>query len=126
MNEFGHMAVIVGGFCVDAWGAGPFKITLKGRLYLFEDSDRFGPLLLRKDGSVAERQPGERSPFWIPYHAWRREGRRCAEDGETCLWDDPRPTIIRKLGGRQYLVVSDGDEDGGIVVEESGPTHPVE
>lgn len=46
MTEFGHTAVRAPGFCADSWGVGPFII----RGIRFEDSDRFGPYFIRKDG----------------------------------------------------------------------------
>jgi hypothetical protein len=39
------------------------------------------PLRLRRDGSVADRQWGERSKFWEHYYAWERGGRLVSGDG---------------------------------------------
>lgn len=88
MSEFGHSYSWGSGVMIDAWGAGPFAITVAGRAFRFEDSDRFGPLLVRRNGDPTKNQPGERSPFWRPYALWRKQGRRLADDGVTCVWED--------------------------------------
>lgn len=124
MSEFGHhYGRLSGDFpgCWDSWGSGPFVIVLEGADFRFEDSDRFGPLLLNKDGRPSERQPGERSPFWKAYNAWRRQGRRTADDGKTCVWDKPRPTKVRRIRGRHVEIIEDGDEDGDVEIIE-GPS----
>lgn len=85
---FGHDAINSGGFHVDTWGAGPFVIRIASREYLFEDSDRFGPWLIKKNGDLRKKPiPHERSPFWTAYQLWRDQGRRVADDGQTCLWE---------------------------------------
>lgn len=117
--EFGHTGVIGPGFCFDTWGAGPFVMLVGAKQYRFEDSDRFGPLLLRKDGTTAKNQPGEKSPFWNAHHAWRRQGMRLEEDGITCIFDKPKPTIWRRVG-KMRLIVEDGDEGGGYIEEAVG------
>jgi|GEM_PF-2173829 len=70
-------------------GAGPFVLrTPDGRPHRFEDSDRFGPVRLRKDDEVSDARPwGEKHPFWARHSAWCRQGRRVAEDGITCILD---------------------------------------
>lgn len=114
MSEFGHFGVIGNGICIDSWGAGPFTIKVGKRDVRFEDSDRFGPLLLTKNDMPAEKQPGERSHFWKPYNRWRKQGRRVAEDGKTCIVDPPRPTLVIMVGRRRMLI-EEGDEDGEII-----------
>ncbi len=105
MAEFGHIGIIGGGVCLDGWGVGPFVINAGGKTsYRFNDSDRFGPLL-------PTNQPGERSPFWKAHRLWKRQGRRLADDGVTCIYDPPRPTLYKKVG-RMNLIVEHGDEDG--------------
>ena len=111
MPEFGHIGVIGAGFCLDGWGVGPFVIDAGGPVYRFEDSDRFGPLLLTKRDMPATNQPGERSPFWKAHRLWKRQGRQLADDGVTCIYDPPKPTLYRKVG-RMNLIVESGDEDG--------------
>ena len=91
MAEFGHVGIIGGGVCIDSWGAGPFVIGHEGKSWRFEDSDRFGPHLVRKDGEIAARQPGERSPFWDAHRAWVFQGRRLADDKMTCIFRLPAP-----------------------------------
>jgi len=110
--EFGHEAGSVAGWRIDAWGAGPFEITARGKAFRFEDSDRFGPHLVKADGELRENPwPGGRSPFWMAHRCWVRQGRRLADDGKTCIWEMPRPTLWTRRG-RDKIVVENGDEDG--------------
>jgi hypothetical protein len=111
-SEFGHFAYIGNGFCLDSWGAGPFVLHVGTKAWRFEDSDRFGPLIITKRGAEASVQPGERSPFWQAHMAWRKQGRRLAEDGITCIYDPLKPTLYRKVG-RKNIIVQHGDEGGG-------------
>ncbi len=114
MAEFGHIASIGGGICIDAWGAGPFVISAGGKLFRFEDSDRFGPSLIKKNGDICTNPwPCERSPFWRAHRLWVRQGRR-TEDGVICVWDEPKPTKYRKIG-RTRVIIENGDEDGGYI-----------
>lgn len=107
--DFGHMSASGPGVFIDGWGAGPL-ILGKWR---FEDSDRFGPALVNRDGELkANPYPGEQSPFWPIYYAWRQGGRRLCDDGVTCVWDAPKPTLYRRVGRRREVVVF-GDEGGG-------------
>lgn len=110
MPEFGHIGIIGDGFCLDGWGVGPFVIEASGKPYRFEDSDRFGPLLVTKKDMPAVNQPGERSPFWKAHRLWVRQGRRTADDGQTCIYGPPKPTLYRKVG-RMCVVIESGDED---------------
>lgn len=88
MNEFGHNVWSGLGVYIDGWGAGPFAIKVRGRIYRFEDSDRFGPALLRKDGELRVNHcPAENHPFWNAYKAWVKQGRRLGTDKITCIYD---------------------------------------
>lgn len=115
MAEFGHFAVHGSTVMIDAWGAGPFIIKTADREFRFEDSDRFGPLLVLRNGASAKQQLGEKSPFWRPYHLWRRQGRRVADDGMTCVWDAVSLTslVVRHEDGKNLLVVGGKYEEGG-------------
>jgi hypothetical protein len=125
-QEFGHFAAIGNGFCIDGWGAGPFVITVGDKSWRFEDSDRFGPSLVNRNGDTLRNPwPGPRSPFWRAHHLWRRQGRRVAPDGKTCVWDDVRlrPSKAIRLGGRHVYIVQAGEsddyEDGGVEIMEA-------
>jgi hypothetical protein len=49
----------------------PHTVTdAAGRTWSFEAHRIFGPLVLRKDGEPAARQPGSRSSFWPAFMAW--------------------------------------------------------
>jgi len=119
MIEFGHFYGSSGGFHFDSWGAGPFIIDVNGKPYRFEDSDRFGPALLKKDGELkANPYPAEGHPFWRAHRIWVRQGRRL-EDGKNCIWDEPKPTILKRIG-RHLIVIQNGEEDGENVTQSSG------
>lgn len=74
----GHHGAVGFGVSLDYWGAGPLLIRSGKRKWFFEFSEMFGPTLLRaKDMEIAERQPvSERDPFWPPFNAWMKSGRR--------------------------------------------------
>lgn len=117
MSEFGHIHGRGDGVFFDAWGVGPFVIAAGGRSYRFEDSDRFGPALVKKNGDpLASPWPPERCPFWRAHSIWRRQGRR-TEDGIICIWDEPKPSVLRHIRGRNYMQVEAGEEDGATLVE---------
>lgn len=123
MAEFGHEFSNGGGMCIDTWGVGPFVIKGEQKgLWRFEDSDRFGPALIGKDGDLLKNPyPGERSPFWRAHTLWVRQGRRTEADGVTCIWHEPKPTTVRKIG-RTFFVVENGEEDGATIVLEPIPS----
>ena len=83
--SFGHIGIIGNGFCLDKWGAGPFTICAGGKLYCFEDSDMFGPILIKKNGDPKKWQPGQYHPFWDAHMAWSKQGRRVI--GGYCVYD---------------------------------------
>ena len=125
MAEFGHLAAAGRGFFIDGWGAGPFEITVGRRKFRFEDSDRFGPAILDRNDNPADAQPGERSPFWKAHFQWVKGGRRLEPDKKTCIWDEPKPTIVKRVRfkeGMAKVVVEAGDLDFGgvIVLKENG------
>ena len=123
MTEFGHTGMIGNGLCIDIWGAGPFVIAVDGKSYRFEDSDRFGPCLIKKNGELFDNPyPGERSPFWRAHRIWVRQGRR-VEDEINCIWDEPKPTIVRMLSKRVAVVVENGEEDGEVITTPSPLPH---
>lgn len=86
-EDFGHTAINGKDFHVDIWGSCPFKITVNGETFLFEDSDRFGPAQVNKKGDPTNVFFAARSPFWRGWKLWKEQGRRIAKDGKTCIWD---------------------------------------
>ena len=92
-------------------------ITNDGKTFRFEDSDRFGPTRLRENNEINERHPyfGHRSAFWPAYDAWKKGGRRVADDRITCIWDTLKPTKIYRVGRRTAVIVEHGDEGGPTV-----------
>lgn len=100
---------------IDTWGAGPFLIEVAGESWRFEDSDRFGPIFIKKNGDpLASQYLAERSPFWRAHRLWRRQGRPMHEDGITCCWEEPKPMFVQRFNKRTCLVVENGEEDGII------------
>ena len=116
-EEFGHTGIITPSCCTDTWGVGPFIIEAADKQYRFEDNDRFGPALIgRRADPLANPYPPERSPFWRAHRIWRRQGRR-TEDGINCIWDEPKPSIVKHLHGRNFLSIEAGEEDGVTLVQ---------
>lgn len=116
MNSFGHHSGIIAGskgtMFIDSWGSGPYVIETNGVSYRFEDSDQFGPLLIKKNGDPRDKQPGPRSPFWRAHWLWKQQGRQMKPDHITCIWRNPRPTIYQRVGNRSY-VLEHGEPDYG-------------
>ena len=97
MAEFGRnsKAFIIDGrpVHIDGWGAGPFMFRIDGKRIFFEDSDRWGPSVLRtSDWNPSDRQPGEKSRFWDAYGMWRKAGRPLRGVGKikVAVWIEPR------------------------------------
>lgn len=44
----------------------------RGKRWNFEMHPYCGPIVLRRDGQPAARQPGSRSPFWKPFEQWQK------------------------------------------------------
>lgn len=124
MDEFGHTGIIGNGFCIDAWGNNHFRIIVNGKEYFFEDSDRFGPSLHRKDGELRKNPwPHEKHPFWQAHSQWRKQGRRLAEDKMTCIYDPIRlPTCTVKNG--KITIVEEGDPDCYELLDITDPKNP--
>lgn len=117
--EFGHHFARGDGTCIDAWGSGAFVIEASGKSYRFEDSDRFGPSLIKRNGDfLANPYPPERSPFWRAHRLWVRQGRRVTDDGVTCVWHEPTPTKVVRLSRRASFIIENGEEDGVCVEVE--------
>jgi len=112
MAEFGHKFTNANNLCIDYWGAGPFEIDVDGKVYRFEDSDRFGPSLVNKRGDTLRNPyPPEHSPFWRAHLAWVKQGRRV--DGIRCIYAPLRPTKYILLNKSSAEIVEHGDPDGG-------------
>lgn len=96
------------------------KITdAQGKTWVFEDHPKFGPIVLKRAGGDPKPcQPGERSPFWQAWNAWKDQGKRLA--GDACVWDAIAPCIVEHLGGRHFLVISGDPEAGGGIVTRRG------
>ena len=111
MSDFGHEVICGRGLHIDIWGDGPFTITAAGKTYRFEDSDRFGPALVR--AITVLREKNERLKAWIakpPKHDYWGAGEPdCpreikAGNGElhtlrckACGLDSPRYQICRAI-----------------------------
>lgn len=127
MSEFGHFGKIGDGFCIDAWGAGPFIIEAGGKSWRFEDSDRFGPGLVKRNGdTLTNPHPPSRSPFWRAHMLWVRQGRRLQADGMHCIWDEPKPQVAVSIGKRDLYLIEAGEDDGKLIVLDDDDPRAVE
>lgn len=121
MGEFGHTSARVfvgdGSFAmVDAWGTGPFMFRIDGRRVFFEDSDMFGPSVLRKsDMQPSDRQPAEKSRFWDAYGMWRKAGRPVRGKGrvKVAVWSEPQPGLYWKCEKGLSHILRDPDLQDG-------------
>jgi hypothetical protein len=94
-----RLALLEKGLMAVEWGAGPFTICAGGKLYRFEDSDMFGPIMIKKDGDPKKWQPGQYHPFWDAHRAWWKQGRRTIGEGY-CVYDTERAALAAlKEGG---------------------------
>jgi hypothetical protein len=84
-------------------GPDRFITDANGKLWTFEMHRYFGPSVLTKNGDIAKRQPGEKSPFWHAFTAWSQQGERVDENGR-CIWIEPEKPRLIHLGGRNYAI----------------------
>lgn len=80
--------------------AGPTrKISVGGKIYIFEMHRYCGPVLLTKKGEPAAKQPAK---FLEAASLWAQQGQRM--EGDLCRWDWPSEPIIEHIFGRHYRV----------------------
>ena len=84
------------------------RIVVNGETILFEVHPYCGPMHLKRDGSV--RDLGPRHQVWRIVSLWYRQGKVIGDDG-LCQWTEPKPPVLKHLGGRNYWVVEPGDDD---------------
>lgn len=78
-----------------------------GKVWRFEMHPYSGPAVQDDDGELADKQPGERSPFWTAVTLWAQQGAVIGPDG-LCTWKpEPEPTLVH-LGGRNYTIAGSG------------------
>lgn len=120
MGEFGHAFLRGKRLCIDSWGSGPFVICIGEKAWRFEDSEQFGPALIKRNGELCSNPyPADRSPFWRAHFLWARQGRKTGLDGVSCMWAEPKPTLIR-IVGRMITTVEKGEPDGLTVNADTG------
>jgi hypothetical protein len=90
-------------------------VTPDGEAFLFDFSERFGPLMIEKGRNV-DWVPPRRSAFWRALDAWVSQGCRLDSDGR-CLYDVPRPIRFVTLVGRHCVEVPDGREPADVRAE---------
>ena len=105
-------------FHVDTWGAGPFRLVAGGKTFLFEDSDRFGPLFLGKTGIVLSDQRVAKA-FWPAHYMWIKGGRKT--EGDLCIWDEPKPGTYWRDASRKRHVLTDPDHESMGYVQVPKP-----
>jgi hypothetical protein len=76
--HFGN-AIVSGPDVIDATATGA-----SGRTYRFDFDERFGPLVLAKNGKPLATQPGERHEFWAAFEAWHDARRGLPPKCATC------------------------------------------
>lgn len=91
---------------IDSFGGDEYFIDVRGRLIRFEWSDQFGPLPINENGSEA-LSVGPKHGFWRAASLWNLQGRRL--EGTTAIWHEPKKPILKHLGGRNYMVIEDGE-----------------
>jgi hypothetical protein len=64
---------------------GVHRISVNGRIHLFEWMSYDGPVMCRKDGEFAAKQPGPKHPWWDAVQWWHKQGGR-ERDG-LCVWN---------------------------------------
>lgn len=75
--NFGHSGGLMGATLIDIWGDGPLVLRHAGKVWRFEFSEMFGPILLTQQWEPKVHQPDrEDHPFWEAFYAWDRSGRR--------------------------------------------------
>lgn len=99
---------------------GPERILIdgKGKKWHFEDHPFCGPVVIGKNGDPLETQPEESSPFWKAVQLWYDQGKRIRDPktGETwCIWDLPKMSKMRHLGGNHYVLVMDGESSNAEI-----------
>jgi len=80
---------------------GCYRIQVDGKIFIFQFSKRFGPLVQNKSGVILENQPGPRHKFWWAVSSWAQHGKQTDEDG-LCVWFTETESIIRHMAGRHY------------------------
>lgn len=79
---------------------GTYRIMVEGELFIFEMSDRFGPLFIGKKGESLKNQPRPRHKVWEAVSLWSQQGKNVGDDG-ICIWKpapDPREGMINIYG----------------------------
>ena len=112
---------IAGAPCIVTLADGPFTIDVSGKEMRFElDGYRGAPWVVGRNGEPLKNQPGGRNPFWRSFGIWCEQGRKM--DGTRCLWTEPPPNVIRRIGRNAAIVVSSSDSEYARTVEETpGP-----
>jgi len=113
-------------FHMSSFGSGPFMFRIDGKRVFFEDSDMFGPSVLRKsDWNPSACQPGERSRFWDAYCMWRKVGRplRGTRRVKIAVWSEPKKGQYWRDARGVSHILSDPDLDhlGYECVEKPAP-----
>lgn len=90
----------------DSFGGDEHDIEVGGKVLRFEWSERFGPFPLTKTGAE-NTSIGPRHKFWRAASLWNLQGRRL--EGNKAIWHEPRKPVLKRLGGRHYMVIEEGE-----------------
>lgn len=75
----------LGGYAVYMLGPSVIgqRVRVSGKYWFFDFDQRFGPLVVDKDGEPTDAQPiGDDHPFWKPFEVWLAGYWRAAGAGE--------------------------------------------
>jgi hypothetical protein len=80
-------------------GGPVIKISIKGKLYHFEDHRYCGPMRVDQRGEPTTKTP---MAFWKAVSLWAQQGRKI-ENG-LAVWYHEREPILEHLGGRNWRI----------------------
>lgn len=101
VGSLGHVCILTGG--------PEYKISVKGKVYIFECSKHGGPAAFGKRGQLLENQPIQ---FLRAASAWIQQGRLVDDDG-LCIWFHEAEPILQYIGPRVARVIDMGNPKRG-------------
>lgn len=76
------------------------KISVNGKILTFEMHPMCGPILLKRNGDAAAKQP---MAFLEAASLWAQQGQRM--EGDLCRWDRPGEMITEHIAGKHYKFI---------------------
>ena len=75
------------------------RISVDGKIFVFEMHPRCGPVALNRRGEPSENQP---QSFLRAASLWIEQGQRV--EGGLCFWEHPPAPITKHVGGRHHRI----------------------